>query len=269
MDKNLLNTIKVCRPEEFKDYHNCIYTRLDLNAPPEVDEDKFNWWKEKSNQYLMELTNNRKTNGYLSNQLLRKEKFPYNMYPIVIRAESLDSDPYVCNFDKLFPDYIDYVYSFPGVKLRSLGFLEQNPQMAVWDHTDADEWLGFRFYHKNTCTTNKLHFKKVKPEYLTGERYTSYAKDTDNTYYVRDFTNVVSSEKIYPKNNLGSYSWALTSTLATHGIDANDEQEKRLTGIVEFWPTDAPGVAAGLKIKETIDLLERSISKYSDEVIWY
>ena len=270
MDKNLLNTVKVKWPEEFKDYHNCVYTKLDLPKPPTIDEDKFCWWKEKSNNYLLSLSGKGSSvNSYHSNQRIRNQKFPYTMYPVIMRGESLNSNPYVCEFDKLFPEYMDYYHLFPGLKFRSLGFIKQNPNMAVWDHTDYDEWLGFRFYHTNTCKDNRLYFKKIKPEYLTRERYSTYAIDEDGVEYVRDYTNIVDHTKFYPKNNLGSYTWALTSALATHGIDPSDEQEERLTGIVEFWPVDRPGIAAGFKIKETLDLLERSISKYKEEVIWY
>lgn len=275
---NLMHTLPINWPEEFKPYHDIIYTRLDLPEPPNLDEDKFQWWCEKSANFLRSLTGPQyiKSNGievkytsaYHDNMNVRKEPFPYTMFPAMSRYKSLTDDPWVENFDKLFPDMVEYYNLFPGQKFRSLGFIKQNSNMKVWDHTDNDEWIGFRSYLKNTCSTDNLYFRKFKKEYFTGNRYTTYI-DTGTEKYVRDFSEIIEDEKIYPKNNKGNYAWALTSTKATHGIDPNPERETRITGIIEFWPVTAPGVISGFKIKETIDLFERSITKFRDEVIWY
>lgn len=275
---NLQYTVPITWPEEFKEYHDIIYTRLDIPEPPVLDEDKFLWWCEKSENFLRTLpstqymktdkVNLKYSSAYHDNMNVRKEPFPFTMYPAMSKYKSLTDDPWVENFDKLFPDMLDYYSYFPGKRFRSLGFLKQNSNMKVWDHTDADEWIGFRFYLKNNCTNDNLYFKKFKKEYFTGNRYTTYI-DTGTTKLVRDFTGLIEDEKLYVKNNTGNYAWALTSTNATHGIEARPTGEARITGMMEFWPLNEPGVLSGFKVKETIDLFERSISKYKDEVLWY
>lgn len=278
LDKNLTSTTKIQWPEVFSKYKNLIYSRLDLPEPPVVDEDKFKWWCEKSHQFLLSLpkiepipnTNKKYISAYHLNELVRKTPFPYKMYPAITKAKSMTDDLWVENFNTLFPDLVDYFYMFPGYKFRSLGFIQQNANTPVWDHVDADEWLGFRFYLKNNCQTNNLYFKKIKKEYCTGERYNTYiSADTDDRS-LRDYSLLCENEKLYPKKNTGNYAWALTSSLAVHGIDASAKGEDRITGVMEFWPINYEDkLAAGFKIKPTIDLLERSIAKFSEEVIWY
>jgi hypothetical protein len=163
---------------------------------------------------------------------------------------------------------VEYYHLFPGSKFRSLGFLKQNTGIRVWDHTDTDEWIGLRFYLKNNCNKDNLSFKKIKKEYLTNNRYTTYI-DTGDSKVVRDFSGITEDEKIYVRNNNGNYAWAMTSTKATHNIDAYESTESRITGVIEYWPYDDKGIAAGFKIKETIDLFERSILKHKDDIIWY
>lgn len=275
-DENLLYTIPVSWPEEFREYHDIVYSRLDLPEPPVLDEDKFQWWCERSQNYLLTMpttqtfvkSNGTYTSAFHDNQNVRKETFPYSMFPVITRAKSQTDNPWVEDFNTLFPEMVHYFRMFPGAYFRSLGFIKQNTNMPVWDHTDNDEWIGFRFYMKNNCHDNRLFFKKVKPEYMTGNRYNTYM-ETPEGKKVRDFTNICDQSKIYPKNNIGRYAWALTSVKAAHGIDASGEDETRITAIAEFWPVDRPGIVKGFKVKETRDLLERSITKFKDEVIWY
>lgn len=277
-DKNLTFTSKVEWPEVFKKYHKCIYTRLDLPEPPTVDEDKFKWWCEKSHQFLLNSpkviqipnTNKQYISAYHLNELVRKTPFPYKMYPAITKAKSMTDDPWVENFNTLFPDLVDYFYMFPGYKFRSLGFIQQIPNTPIWEHVDADEWIGFRFYLKNNCEKNNLYFKKIKKEYCTGERYDTYISADTEDRCLRDYSKITEDQKIYPINNTGNYAWALSSTLAAHGIDPAKDYEERITGVMEFWPINYEDkLAAGFKIKQTLDLLERSITKFSNEVIWY
>lgn len=270
------NSEPITWPEEFRQFHDMVYSRLDLPAPPTLDEDKFEFWSAKSAEFLLSLKPGQTTakgtsytSAYHENKLIRKQAFPYTMYPIMTRATSGTDKPWVAEFDKLFPDIVDYYAMFPMANYRSLGFIRQNPGMEVWDHSDMDGWIGFRFYVQNTCRTEKLHFNKIAPEHLTRNRYRTYIVDESGKPVTRDFTKICVPERVYPKNNTGTYPWALTSSLACHGIDAIELDESRLTCIMECWPTDGPNVRSGFKVRETIDLLERSISKYPAEVIWY
>lgn len=277
MNINLMHQAKIRWPEEFRDFHNLIYTKFDLPNHPILDEDKFLWWSQKSEAFLknqpvvqtFSKVNEKYTSAYHDNLNVRKTAYPFTLWPIITKVKSETDDKYVEGFDKLFPDFLDYVAMFPGNRIRSLGFIKQNTNLAVWDHTDADEWLGFRFYFKNTVSNNRLYFKKIKPEYRNGDRYTTYIELGNGEKVVRDFEGLVEEDRIYTKNNLGNYAWGLTSANAVHGIDTVKESEDRITTIIEFWPFDDTGVVAGYKIKETRDLLERSLSKYGNEAIWY
>lgn len=270
------NSEPISWPEEFHKYHDLVYARLDLPAPPVLDEDKFEYWSVKSAAFLQSMKpgqlttkGTQYTSAYHQNQMIRKQEFPYTMYPIMSRATSGTDKPWIAEFDKLFPELVDYYALFPLANYRSLGFIKQNPGMEVWNHADMDGWIGFRFYVKNTCRTEKLHFNKIAPEHLTRNRYRTYITDVDGKSVPRDFTKICVPDPVYPKNNTGEYAWALTSALACHGIDKIELDETRLTCIMECWPVDGPNVRQGFKVKETIDLMERSISKHSDDVIWY
>lgn len=135
-------------------------------------------------------------------------------------------------------------------------------------HTDPDDWLGFRFYIKNTVKRNILYFRKLKEEYANGSRYRTYEYKEKSTAY-RDWNQYCQQNKIYPEqSDAGNHAWALTSAWAAHGVDPILDGEERITCLMLGSQT-FDNATYGYKTNETLDLLNRSSVKYKNKQIWY
>lgn len=265
---------------EFKNFHNIIYTPIDLPEPPEINWTVFNEWATRTHQEHMALADQRVTlpDGRSRRTLYSIWKDAVGEYPwltshAIKEHTSENENPWVNNFDKLFPELIEYLQLFPFFKLQSVNFLRQIPHVPVSLHTDPDNWLGFRFYILNTVNKDALYFRKVKKEYFNGRRLPTYRLDENLEPIKSDITlnDICEPERAYPdQKNSGRYPWALTSSLAAHGVDSFDADQERITCVVTGKTVyDQPGVIAGYKIKETLDLLERSTEKFKDKQIRY
>lgn len=256
--------------EEFKQHHQLIYTPLDLPNPPTIDYEKFMYWCAKSNKLDLQREQHAmpaKSGGtYIPASATGKKLLDYPWHP----AHALDpsSELWLQNFDKEFPDLVEYINLFPLRKLKSINFIRQRPGVEAFLHTDPDDWLGFRFYIKNNCQRDCLYFKKLKPEYANGKRYSTYEYSRDQTSY-RDWNSICEDKKIYAnQKDQAEHAWALTSSWAAHGIDALKDDEERITciilGVQNF---QEPG--GGYKINDTLDLLARSENRFADRQIRY
>lgn len=262
----------------FEKFHNLIYTPLDLPEPPIVDDDKFEWWANKAAQEHLKISDQRVLlpDGRYRRSLMSMWKSAVGPYAwksshAMKETTSETGSPWVLDFNKLFPELVEYLYLFPFVKLQSINFLHQDPNIPVALHTDPDNWIGFRFYLKNSVSKDALYFRKAKKEFLTGKRLPTYSLDKDLEPIKSTLNDICEPEKIYADQaNQGRYPWALTSSLAAHGVDTFDEREERITCVVVGKPVyGREGVIAGYRKKETLDLLERSTEKFSDKQIRY
>ena len=258
---------------QFKDFHKLIYTPLDMPPPPEIDWGKFVAWTEKCRQLdedrekknLTAAGGGQYTPASKTGKAVKDFK-EYPWYP----AHAIDPSTEVWNagFDKEFPELVDYISLFPFVKFKSINFIKQKTDLDVFLHTDPDDWLGFRFYIKNTVNRNALYFKKIKPEYANGNRYQTYEYKHGGTEY-RDWSKYCEADKIYAEqHDLGNHAWALTSAWAAHGIDPINPNEERITCLM-LGSQNINNPTLGFKTKETLDLLTRSTEKFSNRQIWY
>jgi len=258
---------------EFSEYHKLIYTPLDLPEPPTVDWDKFTAWtekcreldEEKERQTLMASGGGRYVPASKTGKDIKDFK-EYPWYP----AHAIDPSTELWNagFDKEFPELVDYIQLFPFKKFKSINFIKQKPGVDAFLHTDPDDWLGFRFYIKNTVKRNVLYFRNIKEEYATGNRYQTYEYKENGTTY-RDWDKYCHPEKIYADQSMGgNHAWALTSAWAAHGIDPIYPEEERITCLM-LGSQSFTDTTAGYKTNETLDLLNRSTVKYKERQLWY
>jgi hypothetical protein len=258
---------------EFSEYHKLIYTPLDLPEPPTIDWDKFIAWTEKCRELdeEREKKNLKAAGGGVYNPASKtgkavKDFAEYPWYP----AHAIDpsTEEWNAGFDKEFPELVNYIQLFPFKKFKSINFIKQKSGVPAFLHTDPDDWLGFRFYIKNTVKRNILYFRKIKEEYANGNRYQTYEYKESMTTY-RDWDKYCQVEKIYPEQSEGSnHAWALTSAWAAHGIDPITQDEDRITCLMLGSQKFNDGTY-GYKTNETLDLLKRSSDKYKDRQIWY
>lgn len=255
---------------EFVNFNKLIYTPLDLPEPPTIDIEKFNVWSTESRKLDLERENKlmaAKSGGrYIPASSTGKKILNYPWEP----AHALDPsrEDWNFEFDKWFPELVDYINLFPFRKLKSINFIKQKPGVEAFLHTDPDDWLGFRFYLQNNIKRDCLYFRKLKNNYATGKRYSTYEYDKTGTKY-RNWEELCEETRLYvDQKNKEKYAWALTSAWAAHGIDPILENEERITCII-LAVQDPNNPTAGYKTKETLDLLERSKQKFDKEQIWY
>ena len=262
----------------YKPFHNIIYTPLDLPPPPEIDREKFNWWASNAAAQHLKTADQRVLlpDGRYRRSLLSMWKSAVGEYAwksshAMKETTSETDSPWVMDFDTLFPEIVDYLSLFPFFKLQSVNFLQQDPNIPVLLHTDPDNWIGFRFYLRNTVSKDALYFRQVKKEHFNGKRLPTYTLDKNLEPINSTLDTICQQEKLYAdQKNLGRYPWALTSALAAHGVDTFDESEERITCVVVGKPMyQTQGVIAGYKAKETYDLLERSTKKFKHQQIRY
>lgn len=226
-------------------FRNLLFCPLDLPAPPEVDYHKFQEW------HLEQIDYNKKYNK--TAQLADgKQEYPWNVSWAVWWNTYDKANPWICDFDKKFPELVEYLSLFPFVTPKSISFLEQKGSREVYLHSDPDYWWGMRFYLFNTLG-EKLYF--VKPKEQVNERIPTMV---DGKY--NDLWEKTDGVKHYASFPSACCPWMLNSVRAFHGVDENvGDTGSRITAVM----------IGSYDYKKLYKLLKDSSEKYQSHAIWY
>ena len=234
------------------DWRNLIFSPLDLPDPPDVDMDKFLAWHSDQKEYMLLHNQNRINStklygGYCWHVSWAKWYTTYNT-----------DKPWICDFDKRFPDLVEYLELFPFKQAKSISFLNQLSGATVQPHTDPDELWGMRFYLKNK-NKDALYFSRTKE---VSDRQIRTMEDSNGNLLTekRNYLDYCKDEKLYATFPKEQCAWMLNSSRAWHGVDKNPTPTgSRITcTIMGEYDKD-----------KLFELLERSTKKHKDYQIWY
>ena len=234
------------------DWKNLIFSPLDLPDPPEVDMDEFVAWHSEQKSYMLKHNQNKvnSTNlygGYCWHISWAKWWNTYNT-----------AEPWICDFDKRFPELVEYLNLFPFKQMKSISFLNQIGGSKVEPHSDPDDCWGMRFYLKNK-TKEALYFSRMKEPH--NHRIRTMEDDDGNPLKERrDYLDFCRDEKIYAKFPKDRCAWMLNSYRAWHGLDENPTPTgSRITCVI-----------IGEYDKERLyKLFDDSTKKHKEYQIWY
>lgn len=234
------------------DWRNLIFSPLSLPEPPDVSTDKFISWHAEQKEYMLKHNQNKQNSaklygGYSWHVSWAKWWNTYNT-----------SNPWICDFDKQFPELVEYLELFPFTQAKSISFLNQLGGAEVNLHTDPDSFWGMRFYLKNknkdalyfsrTKNTDDIKIRTMEDEYgnpLTEKR--------DPLDYCKD-------EKIYANFPQERCAWMLNSYRAWHGVDKNPTPTgSRITC----------SIIGEYDKNKLFDLFDKSTKEYKEYQIWY
>lgn len=234
-----------------------IFIPLDLPPPPSIDLDKFHDWHREQLPY-------NKEHNYVAARSNGKESYPWAVSWATWYTTYQSDNPWICDFDKKFPELVEYLSLFPVKQYKSIVFLEQQESREVYLHTDGSQstgtapgdWFGLRFYLHNTLG-EKLYFVRTKEKYTS--RKSTFA---GNNEYV-DLWPLSDGKKEYARFPEKRCAWMLNNIRAFHGVDVNDVPDpagsSRITAVLS-------GIYDREKLKP---LISNSLKKYSDYAIWY
>jgi hypothetical protein len=256
-------------PKKFDELRNLIYVPLDMPEPPKVDIDLFLDWVFNKSPRLVGKVNNPETGEKIMHHEERGMKgWGYYPWTQVSAFHHGYSDTWIAEFDKIFPEVVEYIHLFPYNMLAGVSILLQKSSVRVPLHIDTDDWLGMRFFLHNEVKENVLYFHKRKTD--ENNRVQTYILDNSNdTVKVQDWEKYFHTDKkIYSKHPAPRHAWAMSSSRAVHGLDPFEyEKCSRITFLIHAhrptiqhnaWNTD-----------KLYDLLIRSLDKYPDYAIWW
>ena len=254
-------------PKKFDQFRDLIYIPLDLPEPPKVDIDLFTDWAFTKAPKLVGNINHPETGQKIMHFEERGMK-GWGFYPwIQVSAFHHGySNSWISEFDKIFPDVVEYIHLFPYNILSGVTILLQKSNVAAPLHTDADDWLGMRFYLHNEVKEDALYFCPRKTN--ENNRIATYIVDSENVYPQEWEKYLDLDKKIYSSHPCQRHAWALTSTRAAHGIEAFEyDRCARVTFLVH---SHRPSVNHNAWNPDKLyDLLTRSLDKYPDYAIWW
>jgi hypothetical protein len=227
------------------DYKDLLFCPLDLPTPPVIDYSKFKVW------YNEQLDFNKKHN-VTALVADGKQEYPWEVSWALWWNTYDKPNPWICNFEKTFPELVEYFKLYPFKQFKSISFLDQKESRDVYLHTDPDNRWGMRFYLFNGLG-EKLYFVKSK------ERLTTRLRTmVDNKY--TDLWEHSQKEKLYAKFPEKRCAWMLNSLDAFHGIEKNpNPMGNRVTCVLN----------GDYDYKKLFELLERSVKKYKQYSIVY
>jgi len=251
LDMNLLSSFK-----------NLIYVKLDMPEVPDFDQELFKDW----------CRNNYKEIVRPLKQLGGSERFPSKSktnpgYPWktawIYGTNNNLNPPWYYNFDKVFPQLVTYMENYPIDSFNDIGaaqILMQKILSEVGPHTDPDPWFGIRTYLSDEKQEERaaLYFC---PSYDPLEEHVPFWKQTDAGFEPNNMIDFFDlNKKMLVKENYGKFSCMFNSVRAAHGVEkhmgATGERALLLTAFKRM---------SSKKLKE---ILERSIEKYPNTVIW-
>ena len=234
------------------DWRNLIFSPLDLPDPPEVDMDEFIRWHSDQKKFMLQHNQNKvnSTNIYGGYCWHISWAIWWNTYKL--------DNPWICDFDKRFPELVEYINLFPFKTLKSISFLNQIGGAKVEPHSDPDRMWGMRFYLKNK-TKDALYFSRMKEP--NNHRIATMEDENGNAVSTRkDHLEFCKDEKIYARFPKDECAWMLNSYRAWHGLDENHSPTgSRITcAIIGEYDED-----------KLFELFKRSTDKHTDYQIWW
>jgi hypothetical protein len=234
------------------DWRNLIFSPLDLPDPPEVDMNEFLSWHSDQKAYMLKHNQNRINStklygGYCWHVSWAKWYTTYKT-----------EQPWICDFDKRFPELVEYLELFPFKQAKSISFLNQLSGLAVEPHTDPDELWGMRFYLKNK-NKEALYFSRTT-EINNNQIRTMEDSNGIPLTEKRNYLDYCKDEKLYAKFPKEQCAWMLNSSRAWHGVDKNSTPTgSRITcTIMGEYDKD-----------KLFKLLEKSTQIHKEYQIWY
>lgn len=244
------------------DFKNLIYVKLDLPEVPDFDSELFQDWCRENYKFIVRP----------NKESLGSERFPSKSktnpgYPWktawIYGAANNPNPPWYYNFDKVFPQLVKYFENYPIDQIEDIGaaqILMQKILSEVGLHTDPDPWFGIRTYLSNEKQEERatLYFC---PSYEDLEKHIPFWSPTETGYEPTDMTKYFDSSKKYiVQENYGRFSCMFNSVRAAHGVDTHmGATGERAMMLVAF---------KRINSKKLAELLERSITKYPNTVIW-
>lgn len=254
-------------PKKFDQFRDLVYIPLDLPEPPTVDIDLFVDWVVNRAPKLVGKIKSPET-GERIMHFEEKGLKGWGYYPWlqVSAFHHGYSDQWISDFDKLFPEVVDYVHLFPYNILSGVTILLQKSSVAAPLHIDSDDWLGMRFYLHNEVEDDVLYFQLRKTQ--ENNRIHTYRINGTDVKAQEWEKYLDLSKKVYSKHPCPRHAWALSSTRAAHGIDAFEyDRYSRATFLVHSHRPTMDHNA--WNTEKLYDLLVRSVDKYSDYAIWW
>ncbi len=230
--------------------YDIVYTPLDLPPCPRVDLNKLESWIDSvyPQTELLKQSGSRLIAG--TNQ---KDEFPWK----VVWAKALE---WRNNFDKLFPEIVDYVvndWGIPDQDILALTLLPKrvNESATGFWHSDLDK-LGLRFYIDfEDIVTDKLIFKKTLNKEISDDnlfRVFKTDKETENKMHV---AGIIDHRQPYFLNNY----------LAAHSVE-NLTDKRRIAVII----ATSYEIGTNDQLKEKINnLVVNSALKFHDQAIFW
>jgi len=253
--------------KEFNErWKNLLYAPLDIPVPL-IDYNKIYKWIETSNQ---------------EDDMFLEYVPDHDDDPGVIHGTyrcmfAKDENGWVCEFDKLFPEYIEFFKTLPLNYFNTMYLVQQTPErvgpMTSWViHVDEINQFGLRvFLNKSEHGPTFYKIRKDCPD-------TPYYQDTDfymkegnraileNGSYVPN-TDVLHSSPYYTKS---PHSQGAVSVL--NNISAAHTGEYTLTGESRFFFVFHSGQDMGMSMLDfdKLDkLVEQSLVKYPEYTLYY
>lgn len=228
--------------DELKDL---LFCPLDLPTPPEIDYGDFCDWREEQREF------NEKHN-FTARLADGKSNYPWQVAWALWWNTWDKPNPWIADFDKRFPELVEYFKLYPFKNAKSISFLDQKESRDVYLHTDPDARWGMRFYLFNGLG-EKLYF--VRAKHQLNERLTTMK---DGVY--RDLWEESQKEKLYASFPQERCAWMLNSYRAFHGIEHNPKPLGNRVATVLIGDYDYPRL---------FELLNRSADKYKEQAIWW
>ena len=234
------------------DCRNLIFSPLTLPDLPDVDMDEFIRWHSDQKKFMLQHNQNKvnSTNIYGGYCWHISWAIWWNTYEL--------DNPWICDFDKRFPELVEYIGLFPFKKIKSISFLNQIGGATVEPHSDPDSMWGMRFYLKNK-TKDALYFSRMKEP--NNHRIATMEDEDGNILNERrNHLEFCRDEKIYASFPKQKCAWMLNSHRAWHGLDKNASPTgSRITCAII-------GEYDQSKLE---NLLQSSTDKYSNYQIWF
>lgn len=269
-----------------KKWSRLIYCPLDLQVPKictlkfldwadtakDTDFNLFKYTTNKASKYKKVMTEKE----FLEN---RKSNFWQACYALSYQtvADSVNTKSiWAHQFDKLFPELVEFYNLLPIKKIHTIGFLIQKKDdhspIASSFHVDGPEMFGFRIFlnpKPEGLTIRKLNYKKIN--FTQG----SINFDNDENFYTTPTSSneelnfhVVDNKEIYPNFPSNHCACVITNFSACHAA-YKDEGTGNETKITTLVMSDHKNSEDSYDYDRFNNLLDRSIHKYKDFVIWH